>query len=332
MRIVMPAVGLTVAVLLGLVAVSAQQPPAPQGPRGAGPAQGRGAGPGRGGPARGGGPQIVWSPKAVSPPAWTPPHKPHTRLADLLASRTGQTDWVETIVDDDTLHAQYIAMAPGRSTPRRMNADTREWWVIQDGQIRFDIDGQEPFVASKGYIVQVPYRTMYTMETVGDRPSLRFEVNIAGAQKMYPVEETPVPIEGVEYVRARVSGRGTYDGTNKPYVDFNAVLAGTDKTRRFVVDDRGFANIILGRGGPPPNPDDKGHYHHDSSEFWLVLVGQIRYTIEGLETFIADQGDIVYVPKQRFHLASFAGEGPSARLAMNGYPDLAHSYEAEQAR
>jgi mannose-6-phosphate isomerase-like protein (cupin superfamily) len=145
---------------------------------------------------------------------------------------------------------------------------------------------------------------------------------------MYPVEDTPVPVAGMQYVRARVAGRGTYDGSNKPYADFNAVVAGTDKTRQFVVDDRGFANIILGRGGPPPNPSDKGHFHHESAEFWFILIGQIRYKIEGLETFVADQGDIVYVPKQRWHLASFAGEGPSARLAMNGYPDLAHSFEA----
>ena len=276
------------------------------------------------------GPQIVWSPKATAPGGWTAPHKPHTRLADLLAQHKGQKDWAETMVDDDTLHADYIAMAPGGKTPKRMNADTREWWVIQDGQVRFTIDGQEPFVASKGYLVQVPYRTFYTMETVGDRPSLRLEVNIAKARKMYPVSATPVPVAGVEYVRARVAGRGTYDGGNKPFVDFNAVVAGTDRTRQFINDDRGVANIILGKGIPPPSPSDKGHFHTESSEFWFILLGQIRYTIEGLPTFIADQGDIVYVPKQRWHLASLAGDGMSARLAMNGYTDLAHSFEAPE--
>lgn len=50
----------------------------------------------------------------------------------------------------------------------------------------------------------------------------------------------------------RVAGRGTYDGGNKPYVDFNAVVAGTDKTRQFIHDDRAVANIILGKGIPPP--------------------------------------------------------------------------------
>jgi len=272
-------------------------------------------------------PQIVWSPKAIEPGGWTAPHKPHTKLADLLAKHKGQADWTETLVDDETLHADYIAMAAGGKTTRRMNADTREWWVVQDGQIRFTIDGQQPFVASKGYLVQVPYRTMYTMETVGDRPSLRLEVNIAKARKMYPVDSTPVPVAGINYVKARVAGRGTYEGNNKPFVDFNAVVAGTDKTRQFINDARGGANIIMGRGIPPPPPTDKGHFHTESSEFWFILLGQIRYTMEGLPTFVADQGDIVYVPKQRWHLASLAGDGMSARLAMNGYPDLAHSFE-----
>jgi len=221
MRIVLTSIGIALFVSLGLSDVIAQRGPAPQ---------------------------IVWSPKAVKPGDWTPPHKPHTKLVDVLAKHKGKADWVETVVDDDTLRTDYISMAPGGKTPRRMNADTREWWVIQDGQVRFAIDGQEPFTASKGYIVQVPY------------------------------------------------------------------------------------NIILGKGIPPPPPTDKGHFHTESSEFWFILLNQIRYTIEGLPTFVAAQGDIVYVPKQRWHLASFAGDGLSARLAMNGYPDLAHSFEANEGR
>src|ERR1043166_6796846 len=106
-------------------------------------------------------------------------------------------------------------MGPGKKTPKRAKVDTREGWIVRDGQIRFTIDGQEPFVASKGFLVQVPYRTFYTMETVGDQPSLRYEVNIARARKIYPAEETPVPVPGIEYVRARIAGRGNYDDGNR---------------------------------------------------------------------------------------------------------------------
>lgn len=77
-------------------------------------------------------------------------------------------------MDDRTLHAEQIAMAPGAKTPRQFHPDTRAWWIVQDGQIRFSIEGQEPFVASKGYLVQVPYRKVFSMETVGDEPSPPF--------------------------------------------------------------------------------------------------------------------------------------------------------------
>ena len=160
------------------------------------------------------------------------------------------------------------------------------------------------------------------------RSSLRLEVNIAKARKMYPLNTTPVPMPGVEYVRARVAGKGVYEGGNKPYVDFNAVVAGTDPhasvrqrcPRRREHHPRPWhsAAAPVGQGTLPhgelgvlvhsPRPDSL----HD----------------RGTPTFVADQGDIVYVPKQRWHLASLAGDGMSARLAMNGYPDLAHSFEA----
>ena len=53
-------------------------------------------------------------------------------------------------------------------------------------------------------------------------------------------------------------------------------------------------------------------------------------TSKGCRSSKPIQGDIVYVPKMRFHLASFAGTGPSCRLAMNGYADLSHSFEAQR--
>ena len=144
--------GLFLVVAAGIAVVSAQeggQAPA-RASRGAGPEE-----------------QLVLSPKVKKLNEYVAPHKPWTKLPEVLAKHKGQADWVEPIVDDENLHADYISMGPGKSTPRRMNADTREWWVIQDGQVRFTIDGQQPFVASKGYLVQVPYRNMYTMETVG---------------------------------------------------------------------------------------------------------------------------------------------------------------------
>jgi mannose-6-phosphate isomerase-like protein (cupin superfamily) len=286
---------------------------------------------GRGGPPA---PNIVLAPKATAPAGWVSPNKPWTKLPEVLAKHVGQTDWTEAIVSDELLHADYISMGPGKKTARRMNADTREWWIIQDGQAKFTIEGQEPFVASKGWLVQVPYRLVYQIETVGDKPSLRFEVNIANATKMYPLDETPVPVPGKEFLPVRVQGaKGTYDDLNKPYFDFNDYVSGkVTRAGAFVTDVRGFANMIAGRPQAAPAPTDKGHFHEESGEFWFIIWGKVRYTLQTQETFIADQGDVVYAPKQMWHLASLAGDGPiSCRVAMNGYPDLAHSFEPPAA-
>jgi hypothetical protein len=68
--------------------------------------------------------------------------------------------------------------------------------VILDGQVRFHIEGQQPFTVSKGWMVQVPYRLIYSMETVGDKPSVRVEANIANAKTLYPTSVTPPEMPG----------------------------------------------------------------------------------------------------------------------------------------
>jgi quercetin dioxygenase-like cupin family protein len=270
---------------------------------------------------------LAWAPVPVKPSTWVAPNRPHWKLTEIVAAHKGHQNWTETVVNDTTLHAEYVSMAPGAKTPRRFHPDTRAWWIVQDGQIRFNIEGQEPIVAGKGVMVQVPYRNVYSMETIGDRPSLRLEVNIAGATTMYPIDETPQPLPGFNFVKVRIGGKGAYDAANKPFVDFSQVVAGADKTRRFIADVRAVANIIRGKPIPEPRPTDKGHFHEESAEFWFILEGQIRYRIGDLPVFLADQGDIVYVPKQMWHLASHGGTEMSTRLAMNGYQDLLHSYQ-----
>lgn len=275
-------------------------------------------------------PLLVLAPKAKSG-GWTGVHHPHTKLADVLARHAGQKDWAETVVDDESLFAQWISMAPEQKTPRRMNGDTREWWIVQSGSLKFTVEGREPVVATKGFMVQVPYRTLYQIETVGNEPALRFEVNVTRARKLYPMDETPTPVSGFDYVPARVTGgRGELDAQNRPVVDFNKVVAGEERGGPFVSDDRAFANIIVGNYQRPAL-SDKGHYHEEGSEFWLIMLGKVRYKIEGLAEFEAEPGDVVYAPRQTWHFASNGGSPGlrSCRLAMNGFPFQAHMWEPD---
>src|SRR5262249_5132666 len=121
-----------------------------------------------------------------------------------------------------------------------------------------------------------------------------------------------------------------YDARNKPFLDFNGMIAeAKNPAGAFVYDDRAFANII--RGNPQTdNPKDKGHFHEVSGEFWFILEGQIEYKIGSLPIFLADQGDIVYAPKGMWHRAHHGGMGKATRLAINGYLEMLHNYKPNE--
>jgi len=273
---------------------------------------------------------LAWAPVPSTPAGWTAPNKPIWKVSELLTSHKGQTAWKETVVSDPNLHADYIQLAPGTKTKRQFHPDNPIWWVMQAGTVQFNIDGQQPIMATKGFLVQVPYRNVFNMEVIGDTPALFLEVTVAGSPVMYPADETPTPIPGMDFVKVRISGKKNYSDKIKPFLDFNGMIAaGKNPAGAFVSDDRAFANII--RGNPQAdNPKDKGHFHEVSGEFWFVLEGQIEYKIGSLPIFLADQGDVVYAPKGMWHRAHHGGTGTSTRLAMNGYPDMLHNYQPNE--
>ena len=103
------------------------------------------------------------------------------------------------------------------------------------------------------------------------------------------MDEKPAAVPGFEYIPTRVTGgKGVLDPQNRQVVDFNKVVSGEERGGAFVTDDRSFANIIMGNY-QRPQPGNKGHYHEEGGEFWLIMLGTIRYNIEGLQEFEAQE-------------------------------------------
>jgi mannose-6-phosphate isomerase-like protein (cupin superfamily) len=270
-------------------------------------------------------PLAAWAPQPVKLAPFKAPNRLLWKLSDILAGHKGQKDWAQTVVLTRDYIGQYVQMAPGEKTKPLFYADDRVFWVVESGQIRFSIEGQEPFVASKGFLVQVPYRVPYSMETVGDAPSLRFEVRPAGEAPSYPASETPAPLPGMKYVKANYTGRGKYDAANKPYLDFQKeIVEGGGKGGGFVKDDHTWANVIRSKGIPTPPDSEWGHFHENFAEFWIVLEGQEDYRIEGEKVINAHVGDIVFAPEERWHRATAGGSGMSTRLAITPRPPSLH--------
>jgi mannose-6-phosphate isomerase-like protein (cupin superfamily) len=116
---------------------------------------------------------------------------------------------------------------------------------------------------------------------------------------------------------------GLYDQFNQPHVNIHVEGAENEKYTggRFVRDDKSEMLIIYGyeKNLAPFNPADKGHFHPESAEAWLVFTGRIRYAFEGQEPFIASEGDVVYVPSNTWHATRFIGDQPSCRLSITEY-------------
>jgi mannose-6-phosphate isomerase-like protein (cupin superfamily) len=278
---------------------------------------------------------YAWTAKSTDEHPWKAPQKPIWHLSEILSAHQGQSSWTEQIVLDHDYDAKYIQMASGEKTRTLFWADDRIFFVVWGGQIRFTIQGQQPFVASKGFLVQVPYRTPYSMETVGSEPSLRFEVVRSGRIPVYPTDSNSAPPAappGKAYMRTRYDVTpDPYTATNKPYLDFEKEYvhnpANPVGNFAFVKDDDNFMNIIRGRGFPTPPDSAKGHFHVDYNEFWFIAEGTIDYKMEGMPVFTAQAGDVVYAPQGRFHRPTWSGTTMDTRIAINPRAAGMHNYE-----
>jgi len=276
---------------------------------------------------------VAWAAKPARLPPYTGPNKLVYRLADVLAAHKGKQSWQQDVFLSRDYSGAWISMAPGEKTKTQFYGDDRVFWVVQSGQMKVTIEGQEPFIASKHFLIQVPKRLQYSMETVGNEPVLRFQMKPAGESPDYPLSETPTPVKGVQYIQAAYSGHGDYDKINVPYVDFEKqIVQGGEKRGVWIRDDHTFVTILRSQKGVPTPPDNVwGHFHANFPEIWLIVEGTQQFLVEGEKLVTVTDGDLVAAPTGRWHRAMPFSEGPSTRLAYIPRPDNLHWYQPEQA-
>ena len=278
-------------------------------------------------------PTIAWAAKPAKLPPYTGPNRLVWRLADVLAAHKGKGSWNQEVFSSRDFIGEWISMAPGEKTKTQFYADDRVFWVVESGQMKVSIEGQEPFIASKHFLVQVPKRLQYSMETVGTEPALSFQMKPAGEAPDYPLSETPTPVKGVQYIKAAYSGRGEYDKMNVPYIDFDKqIVQGGEKRGVWIRDDHTFVTILRSMNGVPTPADNVwGHFHANFPEIWLIVEGTQQFLVEGEKLVTVKDGDLVGAPTGRWHRAMPFGDGPSTRLAYIPRPDNLHWYQPEQA-
>ena len=310
-------------------AASAPSQVAPQAAGGgtdAGPAPRRGPPP----------PMLFWAPKKTPYAAYVAPNRPLWKLADVLALHKGEKSWSQPIVRNRDLLADWKQIAPGQATRAVAYSDNRTALIVWDGEVRVTMAGQEPFVARKGFEIDIPFRVPFTLEAVGDKPALYFEVHATGDMPLYPVEasgERPKPVEGFVYEQRLASGgAGSFTDVNRPYLDYYGEVVGKGaRATAFIADQHMFVNNIRGKGIETPPVANLGHYHIGYDEFWFVMEGNVDVQVEGVPLIKASAGDVIYAAQGRWHRASFGGPvgQTGTRVAINPYPFGLHGYSVE---
>ena len=292
-------------------------------------------------------PRVFYFPKPVKRTPYEPPMKPLIRLADLKAKHRGEKSWRELVISDNNTSAYVIQAPPGSKQGRLLYADSPAWWVVIEGRIRFEIEKPdrsfETFEARKGSYVFAPERMLHSLEVVGSAPAVRFEVTVVGATPVFP-RPPEAPKKGEEYIAVTVrpgpNPLDVPDPNGKPrpsHVNVYDLAEQRKPSKRWSLHtlkkNRAGSTLICGFASEEPEaePGYRGHFHADFAEFWVVMLGELRWIFEGDagNAVIAEEGDIVYAPPKTFHLPQFYGEeGLNCRLASNAYPASNHLFDA----
>jgi mannose-6-phosphate isomerase-like protein (cupin superfamily) len=265
-----------------------------------------------------GAPRIVWAAHKVPESPYTPPNKPIWHIADILKTHQGKQSWDQPVLLTRDFDDHYISMAPGEKSKCMFYADDRVFGWIYSGQIQITIDGQQPFTATKGFLFDVPPRLSYCIENTGTEPAVFYRSTPAGQVPSFPESETPTPIKGWVYSKARITSTGGYESPNQPYLDFNAYAASGGKTRDFAFDGHTAAHIIRAKALTDLPPSTSwGHFHENMVEAWVVMEGKLDVLISGEPLVTGEVGDIIQATNERWHRAScHPNAGTCTRLAM----------------
>ena len=290
--------------------------------------------------------QEFWIQRAPGGKGYVAPNKPHHKISEVKAKHKGQPNWRETVVKDGEATAEYVSVAPGGKQSPRLHPAVPTLWVVFEGEMRWQIENQEPFTAKRGSMVHVPAWTIFSYESVGTVPAVFIEVNAAHMEPVFPAtspapaalpgrvvtkmhfnERTPTPYVAPNRPHfnlhdsiAAGRGGGVFINTPHMYANANFGFANPDDPAN---PNRGRGRGGRGRGAAPPiatlNPNAPGgHLHPDNVEWWIVLTGQIEAKFEAGH-FIASEGDVLYAPPYMLHAMANYGPGGSCRIAIGWY-------------
>ena len=98
-------------------------------------------------------------------------------LEEVVAAQ-GEPPWTVRLIETGEVAGILICTPQGNSSRRHRHPENDEFWVVLGGELRWEVEGEEPRLARTGYIMLVPKGRAHNIVTVSDEPALRFAIVI----------------------------------------------------------------------------------------------------------------------------------------------------------
>ena len=112
---------------------------------------------------------------------------------------------------------------------------------------------------------------------------------------------------------------------NLSVINVPSLIEGIDSTtswsHRVINTENNSATLI----SQIPSEGNRLHYHPNWNEWWYIIDGSWIYEVEG-KKIVVSKGDIVFIPKGKWHRIEATGDKPAIRLAVSR-EDVPHIYK-----
>ncbi|MDA1258680.1 MAG: cupin domain-containing protein [Chloroflexi bacterium] len=238
-----------------------------------------------------------------------------TRHADVMGRHPVASRWSETLLEDGRNRVVWISGPPGTPPDPHIHPDFNEFWVLLDGKTRYQIGQYEPVDAEWGDIVIAPAGFSHDIRPIEGDQAIRLGVTHPNSNH---------DIKGVEPSRYIPVDEGL-SPPNLIHTSLKRLLdrhgSGDNWKELAVLDSRNRALITH----ELPGTVNRRYWHPDMDKWWVVLAGEIEFSISDDAPVTAGPGDLVFVPGGTSHNLMTIGDKPSIRLTMTA-PDIIHHY------
>lgn len=229
-----------------------------------------------------------------------------TRHAEIMGRHDPSEGWAERVTEDGRNRSVWISGPPGTPPDPHIHPDFNEWWIALDGHTQWQIGQYEPVLSDWGDIIMAPAGYAHDIRPKGDLQSIRFGVthpnsnhDIKGVPpaRLIPVDEGQT---NPNLIHTKLSSLIDRNGTSSNWVE-----AAVSDNRNYAIYTH---EVPETASGPTSHPAE--------DRWWVVLQGQIEWSIDYEESVTAGAGDVVFIDQGKSYSMKTVGDEPSIRITI----------------